>query len=43
MPVKTTQSAASERIVSAMNGWGMLIANLALLIAAAWLIWLGAG
>jgi regulator of protease activity HflC (stomatin/prohibitin superfamily) len=43
MPVKTSQSAASERIVSAMNGWGMLIANLALLIAAAWLIWLGAG
>jgi regulator of protease activity HflC (stomatin/prohibitin superfamily) len=43
MSARTTQSAASERIVSAMNGWGMLIVNLALLIAAAWLIWPGAG
>ena len=43
MPVQTTQSAASERVVSAMNGWGMLIVNLALLGAAAWLNWLGAG
>ena len=38
MPVQTTPSAASERVVSAMNGWGMLIVNLALLGAAAWLI-----
>jgi regulator of protease activity HflC (stomatin/prohibitin superfamily) len=43
MPVKNTQSAAAERVVSAMNGWGMLIVNLALFIAAAWLTSLGAG
>jgi regulator of protease activity HflC (stomatin/prohibitin superfamily) len=43
MPVKPAQSAASERIVSALSGWGMLIVNLALLVGAAWLIGLGAG
>jgi regulator of protease activity HflC (stomatin/prohibitin superfamily) len=35
MPVNSTQTAASERVVSAMNGWGMLIVNIALLIGAA--------
>jgi regulator of protease activity HflC (stomatin/prohibitin superfamily) len=35
MPARTTQPAASERIVSTMNGWGMLVINIALLIAAA--------
>jgi regulator of protease activity HflC (stomatin/prohibitin superfamily) len=35
MPARTTQSAASERIVNAMNGWGMLVVNIVLLIAAA--------
>jgi regulator of protease activity HflC (stomatin/prohibitin superfamily) len=34
MPVKAAQSAASESIVSTMNGWGMLIVNFALLIGA---------
>jgi regulator of protease activity HflC (stomatin/prohibitin superfamily) len=42
MPARNTQSAASERIVSAMNGWGMLIINIALLIAAACLLGLSA-
>lgn len=37
MPVTTTQSAASERIVSAMNGWMMLIVNFALLLGAAFM------
>ncbi|HEY2780226.1 MAG TPA: SPFH domain-containing protein [Steroidobacteraceae bacterium] len=43
MPVKSIQSAASERIVSAMNGWGMLIVNIALLIGAAAVLGLAAG
>ena len=34
MPAATTQSAASERIVSALNGWGVLIVNIALILAA---------
>jgi regulator of protease activity HflC (stomatin/prohibitin superfamily) len=38
MPVKATQSAASERIVSAMNGWGMVIVNFALLAGAAFML-----
>ena len=38
MPVKATQSAASERIVSTMNGWGMLIVNVALLVGAAFML-----
>jgi regulator of protease activity HflC (stomatin/prohibitin superfamily) len=38
MPAKNTQPAASERIVSAMNGWGMLILNIALLLGGAYLI-----
>ena len=38
MPVKATQSAASERIVSTMNGWGMLIVNFALLIGAGFML-----
>jgi regulator of protease activity HflC (stomatin/prohibitin superfamily) len=42
MPARATQSAASERIVSAMNGWGMLVINVALLIAAACTIGLAA-
>jgi regulator of protease activity HflC (stomatin/prohibitin superfamily) len=42
MPAKTTQSAASERIAGTMNGWGMLILNIALLIAAACMISLAA-
>jgi regulator of protease activity HflC (stomatin/prohibitin superfamily) len=32
MPARTTQSAASERIASTLNGWGMLILNIALLL-----------
>jgi len=43
MPAKTTQPAASERIASAMNGWGMLILNIALLLGGAYLISLTAG
>ncbi|HEX3950547.1 MAG TPA: SPFH domain-containing protein [Steroidobacteraceae bacterium] len=39
MPVKATQSAASERIVSSMNGWAMLIVDIALLIGAAAVLW----
>jgi regulator of protease activity HflC (stomatin/prohibitin superfamily) len=38
MPVKTTQSAAAERIANAVNGWGMLILNIALLLGGAYLI-----
>jgi regulator of protease activity HflC (stomatin/prohibitin superfamily) len=38
MPVKATQSAASERIVSTMNGWGMLIVNFALFLGAAFML-----
>jgi regulator of protease activity HflC (stomatin/prohibitin superfamily) len=37
MPAQTTQSAASERIASTMNGWGMLILNIALLLGGAYL------
>jgi regulator of protease activity HflC (stomatin/prohibitin superfamily) len=43
MPAKTTQPAASERIARAMNGWGMLILNIALLLGGAYLINLTAG
>jgi regulator of protease activity HflC (stomatin/prohibitin superfamily) len=43
MPAKTTQPAASEHIASAMNGWGMLILNIALLLGAAYLLSLTAG
>jgi regulator of protease activity HflC (stomatin/prohibitin superfamily) len=42
MPAKTTQPAASEHIASAMNGWGMLILNIALLLGGAYLIQLAA-
>jgi regulator of protease activity HflC (stomatin/prohibitin superfamily) len=42
MPAKTTQAAASERIAGAMNGWGMLILNIALLLGGAYLISLAA-
>ncbi|HEY2463115.1 MAG TPA: SPFH domain-containing protein [Steroidobacteraceae bacterium] len=42
MPAKTTQSAAAERIAGTMNGWGMLILNIALLLGGAWLIMLSA-
>jgi len=42
MPAKTTQAAASERIASAMNGWGMLILDIALLLGGAYLISLAA-
>ena len=38
MPVKATQSAASERIVSAMNGWGVLIGHFALLVGVLYLL-----
>jgi len=38
MPAKTTQSAAAERIASTMNGWGMLILNIALLFGGLYLI-----
>ncbi len=40
MPARTTQSAASERIVNAMNGWGMLVVNIVLLIVAACMMYL---
>jgi len=43
MSAKTTQPVASERIASAMNGWGMLILNIALLLGGAYLINLAAG
>jgi regulator of protease activity HflC (stomatin/prohibitin superfamily) len=42
MPAQTTQPVAAERIASAMNGWGMLILNFALLLGAAYLINLAA-
>jgi regulator of protease activity HflC (stomatin/prohibitin superfamily) len=42
MPAQTTQAAASERIASAMNGWGMLILNIALILGGAYLISLAA-
>jgi regulator of protease activity HflC (stomatin/prohibitin superfamily) len=35
MTTKPTQTAASERVVSALNGWMMLIVNIALLLGAA--------
>lgn len=38
MPVNPAQSAASERIVTTMNGWGMLIVNIALLAGSAALL-----
>ena len=38
MPVKAAQSAASERIVSTMNGWGMLIVNFALFVGAGFML-----
>jgi len=38
MPAQTTQPVAAERIASAMNGWGMLVLNIALLLGAAYLI-----
>ena len=38
MPARTTQSAASERIASTLNGWGMLILNIALLCGGFYLI-----
>jgi regulator of protease activity HflC (stomatin/prohibitin superfamily) len=38
MSVRPTQSAASERIVSAMNGWGVLIVHVALLIGVLYLL-----
>jgi regulator of protease activity HflC (stomatin/prohibitin superfamily) len=42
MPAKPTQSAAAERIVSTMNGWAMLLLNIALLLGGLWLIALSA-
>jgi regulator of protease activity HflC (stomatin/prohibitin superfamily) len=42
MPAQTAQPVAAERIASAMNGWGMLILNIALLLGAAYLINLAA-
>jgi regulator of protease activity HflC (stomatin/prohibitin superfamily) len=42
MPAKTSQPAASERIASVMNGWGMLILNIALLLGGAYLLHLAA-
>ena len=42
MPARTTQSAASERIASTMNGWGMLILDIALLFGGFYLIALSA-
>ena len=38
MPVNPAQSAASERVVNAMNGWAMLIVNIVLLAGAAALL-----
>jgi regulator of protease activity HflC (stomatin/prohibitin superfamily) len=35
MPVKNTQAAAAERIIGTMNGWAMLVVNIALLVGAA--------
>jgi len=42
MPAITTQPIAAERIARAMNGWGTLILNIALLLCAAYLINLAA-
>jgi regulator of protease activity HflC (stomatin/prohibitin superfamily) len=38
MATKPAQSAASERVVGTMNGWAMLIVNLALLVGSAYMI-----
>ena len=38
MAAQTTQSVASERIASTMNGWAMLLVNIALLLGGAYLI-----
>jgi hypothetical protein len=38
MPAQTTQPVASERIAGTMNGWGMLILNVALLFGGFYLI-----
>src|SRR3984957_5024520 len=38
MPAQTAQPIASERIASAMNGWGMLVLNIVLLLGAAYLL-----
>ena len=43
MPAKTPQPAASERIAGALNGWGMLILNAALLLGGIYLLNLAAG
>jgi hypothetical protein len=42
MPAHTTQPVAAERIASAMNGWGMLILNIALLVGAVYFVNLAA-
>jgi regulator of protease activity HflC (stomatin/prohibitin superfamily) len=42
MPAKPTHSAAAERIVNTMNGWAMLLLNIALLLGGLWLIALSA-
>jgi regulator of protease activity HflC (stomatin/prohibitin superfamily) len=42
MPAKTPQSVASELIARTMNGWGMLILNIALLLGGTWIIALAA-
>ncbi|HTB88954.1 MAG TPA: SPFH domain-containing protein [Steroidobacteraceae bacterium] len=42
MPAKTTQPAASELIANALNGWGMLILNIVLLLGGAYSISLAA-
>ena len=42
MPLRPTQSAASERIIGAMNGWGVLIVNFAVLIGALYLLGISA-
>jgi regulator of protease activity HflC (stomatin/prohibitin superfamily) len=38
MPIKPAQAAASEHVVSTMNGWMMLLVNLALLVGAAYVV-----
>ncbi len=42
MPAKTSQSAASELIASTLNGWGILVLNIALLLGGAYLTALAA-
>jgi regulator of protease activity HflC (stomatin/prohibitin superfamily) len=42
MPAQTAQPVASERIANTMSGWGMLLANVALLLGGAYLINLSA-